>query len=522
MVPDHAQSSLQLLYNISRQLVSSLDLQTVLQNVVNLSIQNLGAERATLIVLDESQQPAEAVLVYDNQRMPYTIDQLHQVVDQGLAGWVLRNQKSVLISDTSLDERWVRRPDDQENRTGAKSAICIPLQTRDQLVGVLTLVHPEPGFFAQAHLNLLQSIGDQAGIAIYNARLYDSLQVATRRYRELFENNIDPILITDWSGIILEVNRQALILGQGDEPSLSGRSILDLHEPDHEKLGQDFANLHAGAMVSYESIFHLLNGQQVPVEINVYRVRLQNEDMLQWTIRDITERKELDMLRNDLAAMVYHDLRSPLSNIVSSLDMMEGMLPNSDSNSLRMIFSIASRSSDRMQRLINSLLDISQLEAGQPITNQKEIEAARLVVDAVETILPALETKQQKIKMDLAQGLPSIWIDEDMIRRVLINLVENAAKFTPSNKEIRIQVAPANGMIQFCVKDSGPGIPNEALDLIFEKFRRINTENTPKGLGLGLAFCRLAVQAHGGRIWAESELGEGSRFYFTLPPTPQM
>jgi PAS domain S-box-containing protein len=520
MVSDHAQSSLQLLYNISRQLVSSLDLQTVLQNVVNLSIRNLGAERGTLIVLDELQRPSEAVLVYDNQRMPYTIDQLQQVVDQGLAGWVLRSQESVLISDTSQDERWVRRPDDQENRSGAKSAICIPLQTRSQPVGVLTLVHPEPGFFTQAHLNLLQSIGDQAGIAIYNARLYDSLQVATRRYRELFENNIDPILITDWSGTILEVNRQGAILGRGDEKLLLGLSILDLNEPDLEKLGQDFDHLSTGEMVSYESNFHPPDGQPVPVEIYVYRVRLQNEDVLQWTVRDITIRKELDMLRNDLAAMVYHDLRSPLSNIVSSLDMMEDMLPDPDSSSLRMIFSIASRSSERMQRLISSLLDISRLEAGQPITNHKEIEAARLVVDAVDPLLPALETKQQTIKIDLAEGLPSIWIDEDMIRRVLINLVENAAKFTPAKGEIKIQVVLVNGAIQFSVQDSGPGIPHEALDLIFEKFRRINTENTPKGLGLGLAFCRLAVQAHGGRIWAESEMGEGSRFYFTLPPNP--
>jgi signal transduction histidine kinase len=145
-----------------------------------------------------------------------------------------------------------------------------------------------------------------------------------------------------------------------------------------------------------------------------------------------------------------------------------------------------------------------------------------LVEDAVETIRPTLEAKQQKINTDLAEGLPSLWIDEDMIRRVVINLVENAAKFTPTKREITVQVSPANGMIQFCVQDTGPGIPHESLDLIFEKFRRINTENTPKGLGLGLAFCRLAVQAHGGKIWAESELGEGSRFYFTLPPNQQV
>ena len=102
---------------------------------------------------------------------------------------------------------------------------------------MLTLVHPDPGFFTQAHLDLLQSIGDQAGIAINNARLYDSLQVATQRYRELFENNIDPILISDWRGKILEGNRQANRMAGANQPGLMGRSILDLHAPDMEKLG---------------------------------------------------------------------------------------------------------------------------------------------------------------------------------------------------------------------------------------------------------------------------------------------
>ena len=114
------------------------------------------------------------------------------------------------------------------------------------------------------------------------------------------------------------------------------------------------------------------------VEISVYRVHLQDEEVLQWTVRDITARKELDMLRNDLAAMVYHDLRSPLSNIVSSLDMMEGLIPKEEANSLRIIFGIASRSTDRMQRLISSLLDINRLESGQPITNQKSVAVRSL------------------------------------------------------------------------------------------------------------------------------------------------
>ena len=140
----------------------------------------------------------------------------------------------------------------------------------------------------------------------------------------------------------------------------------------------------------------------------------------------------------------------------------------------------------------------------------------------MDAVKPTVEGKQQHLEVDIPPGLPALWGDEDMIRRVLINLVENATKFTPMKGHIRIAVSFDGDGVQFCVQDSGLGIPPEALELVFEKFRRLSAENSPKGMGLGLAFCRLAVQAHGGRIWAESEVGKGSRFYFTLPAGPQM
>jgi two-component system, NtrC family, sensor histidine kinase KinB len=514
---DPIQSSLELLYNISRQLVSSLDLQTVLENVVSLSVSNLGAERGNLIVLNSQQRPVEAVMMYNNQRVPYTLEELRQILDQGLAGWVLRNPQAVLVTDTSRDERWVRRPDDQANRSGAKSAVVVPLKARDQLVGVLTLVHPEPGFFTQDHLNLLQSIGDQAGIAIYNARLYDSLQAVTQRYRELFEHSHDPILVTDLEGKILEVNRHAGRLAGIAPEELIAHSVHDLHEPGINLLPNAAERLSAGEMLSYESLFRLPAGSGVPVEVYVYRVRLPEEDVLQWTMQDISARKELDILRNDLAAMVYHDLRSPLSNIISSLDMLEGLMHLEEGNSLSVVFGIATRSTDRMQRLINSLLDISRLEAGQPITNQKLVEVTSLMNDAVDAIQPTVEGKHLKLDIYIQPDVPPLRVDEDMIRRVLINLMENACKFTPMKGQLRASVELQGSEVRFCVEDTGLGIPAEAMDAIFEKFRRLNVERGPKGLGLGLSFCRLAVQAHGGRIWVESEEGHGSRFFFTLP-----
>ena len=190
---------------MGRELASSLDLRTVLGRVLILSTEYVGAERGTLIVLDDHQRPIEAAIVYNHELLPYTFQQALALVEQGLAGWVMRSKQAALLTDTSQDERWLHRPDDDSRRSGAKSAICLPLMVQDKVTGILTIVHPQPGFFNSDHVSLLQAISDQASISVYNARLYASLQSATHRYHELFEDSINPIFITDWSGLILEV-----------------------------------------------------------------------------------------------------------------------------------------------------------------------------------------------------------------------------------------------------------------------------------------------------------------------------
>jgi len=241
------------------------------------------------------------------------------------------------------------------------------------------------------------------------------------------------------------------------------------------------------------------------------------DDVLQWILRDITERKALDSLRDDLMAMVYHDLRSPLSNIISSLEMMNMLLPPTADDNVRAILTIASRSSDRMQRLIATLLDIYRLEAGQPITNYQRVEVFPLVYEAIDAVQPIVENKGQVMKVEIEPDLPALWIDSDMIRRVLINLLDNATKFTLFKGEIILSARRSENFVEFSVSDNGPGIPADKLELIFDKFARLQVDRIPKGLGLGLAFCKLAVRSHGGKIWVDSQLNTGSRFNFALP-----
>lgn len=514
---DANRASLELLYNISRELATALDLHTVLTRVLFLSIGNVNAERGSLIVLNENGIPVDAAIVFNNQLIAHTAQQLQATLDHGLAGWVVRHRQPVLVADTGRDERWLLRPDDAVERTGAKSAICLPLMAREHLVGVMTIVHPKPHFFKKDHLALLQAIADQAGIAISNALLYDSLQAATRRYRELFENSIDPIFITNWSGQILEANRPALHASGYSLEELLSRSIFDLHDGSPEKLHEEAQQLNNGQTLCYEALLERKGKDSLPVEVYVRKVQTGGEAFLQWTLRDISARKELDSLREDLNAMVYHDLRSPLANIVSSLDMMRLLLNEEENHSVDSLHSIAMRATERMQRLIDTLLDVYRLEAGQPIVHLAVVNTAEMVQEAMEAIRPVVENKQQTLQAELAENLPPVQADTDMIKRVLINLLDNAAKFTPERGLITCGGEFCGGYVQLWVQDSGPGIAPEAQVKIFNKFARHEDNRFSKGFGLGLAFCRLAVEAHGGQIWVESRQGGGSRFIFTLP-----
>jgi signal transduction histidine kinase len=214
--------------------------------------------------------------------------------------------------------------------------------------------------------------------------------------------------------------------------------------------------------------------------------------------------------------MIFHDLRSPLGNIISSLEVLRESLIGDD-ETIQSVLSIASRSSRRASRLVESLLDLDRLEGNQAVLNKTDTSIGALIAEAVEEVHPTAEAKGQFLRMELAPGLPTVQMDVDMVRRVLINLLENAIKFSRGGDLIQVSVKQDGEYLQIAVKDSGVGISPKDQERIFEKFTRLGRHERSKGLGLGLAFCRLAVEAHEGRIWVESEEGEGSTFAFTLP-----
>lgn len=503
----------QALAETARVVTASLDMQDVPQRILSQTMQSLGAEGASLALLNPETDELEfnlATGVGAKNVTGFSLDP-----GQGIAGWVLENQEPVVIEDVSKDERFFSGVDEKTGMQ-TRNVLCVPIVLQGKTIGVLEAINLPAEVLSDEHIQLMKGIAGLAGTALSHAQLFSETQSARERYASLFNDSIDPILISDLNGSITEANQRAeSFLGYARD-ELMDRSMLALHQDRPEQVPGDLSGLDSGESVSYDAKLVHQTGQELPVEVHVKRIDIDGQPHLQWISHDISERLELDELRADLTSMIFHDLRSPLGNVMSSLEMLEESIPD-DNEMLQSIVSIANRSSRRLSRLVESLLDLGQLEAGQAVLHKEEASLAEIIGEATEEVEPLAEAKNHQLNVSIQPDIPRVEIDVDMIRRVIINLLENAIKYTHSGGDIRVAAKKEGSDIFVSVQDNGPGISAQNQQRIFEKFSRIHHEGRPKGLGLGLAFCRLAVNAHGGEIWLESEEGEGSTFTFRLP-----
>ncbi len=517
--PKEPEAFLQLLYQVSRELSVTLDPDIVLERILRRSIESVGAASGSIIVLNEAGKPIKSSLLFGKQAKLHDTPELGVTFEQGLAGWVARHAQAVLIPDTSQDARWLKRPDDLPTQTGAKSAVSAPIFSGESLIGVITLVHPSPGRFTAAHLSLVEAIGQIAGAAIRNALLYDRLQVALQRYQALFQDSVDAILITDRNGTVVEANVCARRVFGVQGEAIEGRDIRELHQWNAQLLGTNFEALNGEHVATYASVLKPMHGEEIPIQVFARRIQGADGELMQWILRDISEQKMLDQMREDLMAMIYHDIRSPLSTVLTTVNMLSlhhGQF--SDEEQTTMV-QIAKRSCEHIQRLIDMLLDMYLLEAGQPLSDRAMISCEKLVQDCLQVLHPLAEQRRMQIALQLSPHAGEVYIDEEMIQRVLVNLVDNAIKFSPVESTIWIGTVDHDHFVEIWVRDSGPGIALQDRERIFDKFALSRGESRLRRHGLGLPFSRLVVNAHGGRIWVGDET-PGACIHFTLPKQP--
>lgn len=228
---------------------------------------------------------------------------------------------------------------------------------------------------------------------------------------------------------------------------------------------------------------------------------------------------ELERMKADFFSSMSHELRTPLTSIKEGTGLLLDGVGGETTDKQRKLLTILAEESNRLIGVVNSLLDLSKMEAGMLNYQFETVNLDPLIRRAVAEITPLVEAKQITVKTAIDGPLPPARLDPERVLQVLRNLLGNAVKFTPKGGQVTVTATPVHGKLQVAVQDSGPGIPVESLTAIFEKFHQGNhqgSHNRP-GTGLGLAIAKNIITSHGGEIWAESRSGQGSKFFFVLP-----
>lgn len=505
-----------LLNEASRAINSSLEIDEILKSLLTQMNEFLNAEALSIALVDNATNELE-YRVAEGVGSDKIIG-LRLPANKGLSGWVMDQGKPAIVQDTTVDSRFTLTGDE---RTGhiTRAMICAPMQFQGEVLGTIQAINPIEGTFTQDDLDLLINLANIASTALANAQQFARTQAAEARYTSLFQDTVDPILLTDLDGYIVEANRRAFSLFGYGRNEIIGMHIQKLH-PNTEDF-PTIDKIRADKVVIFASDVLTNNKQNLPVEVYAKRTHYLDNEVLQWIHHDISKQVELEEMRQDLTAMLFHDLQSPLGNVISSLELLTIEASMFDTNeTINVMIDIAKRSSYRLQTLIRSLLDINRLEAGQPIKNKTFVNFRQLIDEVEEIERPNFEQRRIRFVKEVSPTVPLFKFDEDMIRRVVINLTSNALKYSQHSQKITIvaDTRKEENTLLVSVCDQGDGIPPKYRQSIFEKFERIKqSETSSKGLGLGLAFCRLAVEAHGGKIWVDDAPGGGARFNFTLP-----
>jgi signal transduction histidine kinase len=440
----------------------------------------------------------------------------------------------------------------------------IPLTAVDQVIGVMVLQRfPPQQPFNYWNRQVLLAIAGQASGAIQNARLHsetvrlynltdEALAQRVKQLQALLNAMQEGVLMVDTEGRIALINPPAAnLLGQPGETLLShpllppNTSETALAET-AVSLGMSLSTLQT--QLAHLNSHHLPTYKQVEFQTPTGRTMLRlgapvtaaSGQAIGWLMlfRDITEERELAEQRTDLTRMIVHDLRNPLTTLSSTIGLLENqLLPPDDpaengrsaDTTTNTLLQTADMGVQDMLDMVDSLMDINRMEAGQDVVDAEAMHLPPLAAQVAARLQPLAQERRVQLSIESSPyNLPAVWADAEILRRVLINLLDNALKFTPAGGSVNGRFQPDKNSIAgyepgiVCtITDTGPGIPPEAREQVFDRFTRTNQGGAPiRGTGLGLTFCKLVIEAHNGRIWVEDNPAGGSQFVFTLPGMP--
>ncbi len=492
----------------------SLDLDKTLRTALKAVLDVIGVQAGGISLIDDR---AGEVVLRAQQGWPHDfVDPPMRIpLGRGMSGRVIAMDDVVVDNDMDGSENLAVPQFHEEN---FRSIVMAPMHAHGKIIGILSIMSTQPNSFSNEIINMLKAVADTVGVAIDNARLYETTSEHETRLNAIFHTTADGLIATDRNGLISMINRSAAMIFDVDAEKLIGTPLREapLHPRIRESLLYALSS-HTRESKSFQAT--LENGKLVSVIISPVFFESQVEQQHEsdgWLIvlQDISHLREAEVKRAEFMRAAAHDMKNPLGVTMSSLHMLEDYYATNDATA-KEIIRIALNGVQRLQGLINDLLQIEQLESGIGI-QKSEVDLAALIPETLNEVKPIFQEKHISTNLDIADGLPRIQGDSRWLKRAIINYLDNAAKYTPAGGSITLKAFGNAPQVHIEITDNGQGIPTEAQGRLFERFYRAATDEKIQGSGLGLAIVKSIAEAHDGSVYVRSELGKGSTFGMIL------
>lgn len=511
MLPDYRVRQREYLLEISRALTEELDLNTLLERILQISVEMLSGHSGFIALTEENQG-------------------WHLAVSKGIPpalSTYLENWLSDLREDLTEDSQYIPEINKMlsDISMGMITGVGLPLLVQKKPIGQIFVFRNYRGVFTANDHSILNNFANQAAIAVRNARLYNQVREQNLRFSALLASVADGILILSPDLQIQSANKAFSRLINSPSASLLGEKYEDVVQWQGEPIGLKLEDLTHSGWQDYEPGEMFLEGDMIrrdgldpiPVAITYAPLFSKTGQLLNViaSVRDITRYREAEEMKTGFISAISHELRTPLSLIKGYTSTLRREDVKWKAEMVRDSLKVIEEESDHLAAMVDDLLDATKLQSGNVTLKKSQIDISSIVQAQIKRFTP--ETTHHEIKVEMSEDFPVITADEERIKQLFTNLIANSLKYS-ANGQILIKGQSLGDEIMVCVSDQGKGFDPKDIPFVFDRFYRSEKDaKSTKGTGLGLYLCRSIVLAHGGRIWIDEEYKEGARVCFSLP-----
>jgi signal transduction histidine kinase len=509
-------SQIETMHKVSLAITSQLAIDTALNEIAIQAAGWLSADGVGIFLLQSDAKLRLATA--HNLPMHYIGTEID--VGSGVAGTVAITRETIFLENYARD--WTSYDEFPFARKVFGSVICAPLIYANDIIGVVLVIAGKRGhLFNQQDVHLLELLNAQAAVAIAHSRLFEEQKQLTERVREA-HSQLETVLISTDNPVIA-IDRQLKLI-------FANPAAKNVFQLENEERLVDVLPSEAFP-VNYRSVLREIRQKggyvyEISLQGKIFLCHLATlgeERIAGWVavLNDITQLKELDRIKSEMVRMASHDLKNPLMGAMTQLDLLEEELQDAATSS-GLIDSISTIrwQLERMNRIIRGVLDAERLKT--MLSTFENCDPRTLVENAVKELSHLIADKKISVSVEYAEHLPKCRVDRAQFERVLVNLLENAIKFTLNSGNVRIATYTDEERLVFAVSDNGVGIPEDIGSRVFDRFFRVQQKGVEhvSGSGLGLSLVKTVVENHGGEIWYTSKENEGTSFYVSVPITP--